>query len=88
MVALGFTEQRILAGGTAPQRRFVVDAREVQRPSPSRWAPTAPTTYPEVKARFADYATMRAERANYDAVLYDWTGEGAGDVVPWPPHDV
>ena len=88
MAVLGFSEQRIVADGVAPYRRFVVTAREVDRPSPSRWAPTAPTTYPEVKARFATYADMTAQRANYDAVLYDWTGEGAGDVVPWPPHDV
>jgi len=88
MAVLAFKEQRIVTGGTEPARRFVVSARQVERPDPALYVPGAPTTYDEVKARFATYQDMRDQRANYDAVLYDWTGEQPSDIVPWPPDDV
>ena len=62
-----------------PDRRFVVDGRQVDRPDPSRWAPTPPTTYPEVKARFATYADMkaRARQLRRRAVRLDRRGAPA-----------
>lgn len=88
MAVLGFNEERVVTHGTVPDRRFVVSARQVDRPDPGLYKPAPPTDYGEVKARFATYTVMRAERPNYDAVLYDWSGEPPSDVVPWPPDDV
>ena len=83
-----FVEQRIVQQATQPARRFVVTATQVERPDPALWAPLGPSTYAHVKATFATYALLKAGRTNYDAVLYDWTGSGPSDIVPWPPDDV
>jgi hypothetical protein len=85
---LGFTEQRIVAAGTVPDRRFVISGRQVQRPDPKLYAPIGVATYAHVKATFATYTALKAGRANYDAVLYDWGGSAPSDIVPWPPDDV
>jgi len=85
---LGFHEQRIVTDGTVPDRRFVVTGRQVQRPDPLLYAPVGVATYAHVKATFATYTALKAGRANYDAVLYDWSGSTPSDIVPWPPDDV
>jgi hypothetical protein len=85
---LGFKEQRIVTGGTIPDRRFVVAGRQVQRPDPKLYAPIGVATYAHVKATFATYTALKAGRANYDAVLYDWGGSAPSDIVPWPPDDI
>ena len=85
---LGYAEQRIVTAGTVPDRRFVVQGRQVARPDPVLYVPIGPSTYADVKASFATYADLKTERVNYDAVLYDWPGTAPADVVPWPPDDV
>ena len=85
---LGYAEQRIVSQGTVPDRRFVISGRQVQRPDPILYEPTGPASYQDVKTSFATYAELKAERINYDAVLYDWPGSAAADVVPWPPDDI
>ena len=50
--------------------------------------PLGVTSYQQVAGQFATYADLLAGRANYDAVLYSWSGSSASDVVPWPPDDV
>jgi hypothetical protein len=85
---LGFHEQRLVAAGTVPDRRFVISGRQVQRPDPGLYAPLGVATYNHVKATFATYAALKAGRVNYDAVLYDWAGSKPSDIVPWPPDDV
>ncbi|HKV68029.1 MAG TPA: hypothetical protein VJN72_08055 [Gaiellales bacterium] len=85
---LGFREQRIVALGTVPDRRFVVSARQVQRPDPGLYAPVGVSTYNHVKAGFATYAALKAGRVSYDSVLYDWAGAEPSDVLAWPPDDV
>jgi hypothetical protein len=85
---LGYREQRIVTLGTVPDRRFVVNGRQVERPDPALYAPLGVATYAHVKATFATYAALEAGRASYDAVLYDWSGSEPSDVVPWPPDDV
>jgi hypothetical protein len=85
---LGYREQRIVPAGTVPDRRFVVSGRQVERPDPELYAPIGIATYQHVKATFGTYADLKAQRANYDAVLYDWAGSEPSDVVPWPPDDV
>ena len=87
MAVLGYSEQRIVALGTVADRRFVVSARQVQRPDPALYSPAAPSTYATIKAAYATYADLKAARVNYDAVLYDYSS-GASDIVPWPPSDV
>lgn len=85
---LDFKEQRIVAAGTVPDRRFVISARQVDRPAPGLFAPQAPVIYEDLRSAFAAYGDLRASRANYDALLYSWTGTAASDIVPWPPTDV
>lgn len=85
---LDFREQRIVTAGTVPDRRFVIAGRQVDRPDPELYAPIGVATYQHVKATFATYADLKAGRVNYDAVLYDWAGSSASDVIPWPPDDV
>jgi len=85
---LDFAEQRIVTTGSVPARRFVVSGRQVQRPDAALYAPIGPAVYADVKAEFATYADLKAGRANYDAVLYDWSGSAPADIVPWPPSDV
>jgi hypothetical protein len=85
---LDYKEQRIVTAGTVPDRVFVVNGRQVQRPDPSLYKPLGVTTYQTVAATFATYAALRAGRATYDAVLYDWSGATPSDIVPWLPDDV
>ena len=83
-----YKEQRIVSAGDMPARMFVVDGRQVDRPDPALYVPLGVATYQHVKDTFATYADLKAERANYDAVLYDWIGAQPSDIVPWPPADV
>lgn len=85
---LEYSEERIVADGTVQDRRFVVHGRQVQRPDPRLYTPQAPVTYSYVKATFATYAILKAQRVSYDAVAYDWAGSTPDDVFPWPPDDV
>lgn len=85
---LGYSEQRIVTDGLLPDRRFKVTARQVERPDPELYAPVGVATYQHVTATFATYADLLAGRSSYDAVLYDWAGSEASDIVPWPPVDV
>jgi hypothetical protein len=83
-----WSEERIVRSARVQGRRFSVACVQVDRPNPLLFAPEPPTTYAQVEAAFADYAELLAERENYDAVLYDYAGTEAADVVPWPPSDV
>lgn len=85
---LGYSEQRLVVEPTVKDRRFVVSGRQVTRPDPTLYQPIGASTYTKVRDNYTDYAELRAERVNYDAVLYDWTGTQAADIVPWPPTDV
>jgi hypothetical protein len=85
---LAYKEQRIVAAGAVSDRRFVVSGRQVQRPDPNLYAPIGVSSYQHVRDTFADYQELLDDRASYDAVLYDWSGVQAGDIVPWPPTDV
>lgn len=85
---LGYSEQRIVQTATQAARRFVAQGRQVVRPDPDLFVPLGVTTYAHVVAAFATYAALLAGRADYDAVLYDWSGAMASDVIPWPPDDV
>jgi hypothetical protein len=88
LAVLEFKEQRISTLGAVADRRFVITGRQVDRPDPDLFAPVGGVTYQEVKDTFAAYTDLRAQRANYDAVLYGWGGTEPDDVVPWPPVDV
>lgn len=85
---LGYQEERIVTLGTVPDRRFVVSGRQVTRPDPNLYQPVGAALYQHVRDTYADYLELRDERASYDAVLYDWTGAQASDIIPWPPVDV
>jgi hypothetical protein len=85
---MGFQEQRIVPAGTVTDRRFVVNARQVTRPDPELYQPLGVAIYQHVKDTFATYAVLKAQRVNYDAVLYDWSDAEPSDVIPWPPSDV
>jgi hypothetical protein len=85
---VSYNEQRLSTTGTAAARRFAVSGRQVDRPDPTLYVPLGVATYAHVKTTFATYAALKAGRANYDAVLYDWTGSAPSDVVPWPPTDI
>jgi len=84
----GFREQRIVNRARVQDRRFVVAAVQVERPDTSLYLPIPPATYATVKASFATYAALLVARPTYDALLYDYSGDEPGDVVPWPPVDV
>ena len=68
-------------------RRWAIQGVQVERPDADLFVPLGPQTYTDVKDTFATYAALKAGRASYDAMLYDWTGASAADVVPWPPDD-
>ena len=56
------------------------------RPLRSHWRRSS-TAY--VKATFATYAILKAQRVSYDAVAYDWAGAAPRRTsFPWPPDDV
>jgi len=84
---LNYAEQRLVPDGTLTDRRFVIGGRQVTRPDPGLYQPAGFTTYQYVKDTFATYAVLKAQRATYDAVLYDWEGLAPSDIVPWPPVD-
>lgn len=85
---LGFVEERVATDGRLAARRFVVAGRQVNRPDPLLFAPVGVAVYQHVRDTFATYDALRSGRVSYDAVLYDWTGVTASDIVPWPPRDV
>jgi hypothetical protein len=85
---INWSEQRIVKAARVQDRRFLVSCIQVDRPDPDLFTPVAPVTYTTVKAGFATYAELKAERASYDAVLYDYATSQPADVVPWPPDDV
>ena len=81
-------EQRIVTAGTVPDRRFIIDCRQVTRPDPNLYAPLSTVLYEDVRAAYGTYQELRADRATYDALLYGWGGVEASDIIPWPPADV
>ncbi len=83
----GWSEQRIVNKAREQARMFVAACVQVDRPDPVLFAPIQPVTYEDVKAEFASYAEMLAERSSYDAVLYGYA-DVAEDVVPWPPQAI
>lgn len=85
---LDYREQRIVSSGTISDRRFVVSGRQVERPDPELYQPLGAATYQHAKTTFATYSALNAQRASYDAMLYDWTGSAPSDIVPWPPEDI
>ena len=42
----------------------------------------------QIKTTFATYADLKAQRASYDAAMFDYSADEPADVVPWPPSDV
>lgn len=85
----GFTEERFLADGFAPQRRFRVAAMQVARPDPTIFSPVPPNTYTNVKASFADYAALKAGVGTYDALAYFIPADpDLHPIAPWLPDDV
>jgi hypothetical protein len=82
-----FTEERLVALGVAPQRRFRATCHQVERPDPGIFVPTPPNLYSNVKATYADYAALTAAVASYDELAYTYPG-GQDPVSPWPPSDV
>jgi len=85
--ATDFREQRVRLAQYA-ERRWVVQCVQVERPDPSLYVSEALMTYEQVADEFATYAALKADRATYDDLAYDFAAEGASDVVPWPPVDV
>ena len=87
LAVLGVTEQRLVKPPTQQARRWVVDAVQIERPDPTVFAPLGPVNYQHVDDTYATYAALKAGKANYDAVLYDWSGGAPSDIVGWPPTD-
>jgi hypothetical protein len=83
----GFAERRVVNRAREDDRVFAVAGVQVDRPDPLLYDPIPPATYAAVATTFATYADMLAA-GSYDAVLYDYSGEEASDVIPWPPQDV
>jgi len=85
-----FVEERILADGYAPYRRFRVSCVQVERPDPAVFVPLAPNTYQNVKDTFADYAALQAAVGTYDQLAYTFPDDpdASGVFVPWLPDDV
>ena len=65
-----FVEERPLALGVAPQRRWRVAVVAVDRPDPAIFSPAAPNTYAEVAAAYSTYAALKADDLTYDEVAY------------------
>lgn len=84
---LGYSEHRITKRPTLAARLWEVSAVQVERPDADLFIPLGPKTYRDVKDTFASYADVKAERATYDALLYDWEGADPTDLIPWPPAD-
>lgn len=86
---LEFVEERFLAPGRAPERRFRASVVQVDRPDPAVYVPTPPNTYANVKATYATYAAVKAAVPTYDRLAYTYpAGPDASPVPPWPPTDV
>lgn len=82
----GWKEQRLVRLATDPNRRFVADCVQVDRPDPGLFRPLIPVDYSAIAATFATYADLKAGRSSYDAMTYGTAAPE--DVVPWPPTDV
>ena len=85
----GFTEERFLTPGIAPQRRFRIACIQVDRPDPSIYVPQPPSTYADVKARYATYAALKTAVGTYDELAYTYPATPEyGPIEPWLPDDV
>jgi hypothetical protein len=80
--------QRVARIAMYAERRFVCNVTQVQRPSPSLYAPTPPMDYAELKAAFATYADLEAERDSYDDAMYDYSAADPESPTEWLPVDV
>jgi hypothetical protein len=85
-----FIEERILADGYAPQRRFRVACVQVERPDPAVYVPVAPNTYENVRATWATYGDLLAAVGTYEQLAYTYPAdpEAGSTAMPWPPDDV
>lgn len=88
LFATGWKEQRPSRLAFHGDRRFVVEAVQVDRPDPDLWPPSAPTTWATVIASYASWADLKATRSSWDLVQWDYTHARPTSVVPWPPSDV
>jgi hypothetical protein len=83
-----FVEERFLQLGTAPERRFRVACVQIERPSPSIYAPIPPNIYSAVKATYATYTALKAANATYDVLAYTYPAGVLNPIKPWLPDDV
>lgn len=83
-----FVEERFISLGTAPERRFRIQAVQVERPDPGIYIPLAPNTYANVKTSFASYAALLAGVASYEALAYIYPTGVTNPITPWPPTDI
>ena len=83
-----WSEGRISRIATAVERRFVCAVVQVQRPDPALYVPTPPMSYAELKAKFATYATLKAQRSTYDDAVYDYSVADPESPIDWLPDDV
>lgn len=86
-----WSEQRVLRDGRSDLRRFLCQAVQIERPAADLWLPLVPVeTYDEVRATFATYADVKAERDSYDDLLHSPIGDSppVAPVIPWPAMDV
>jgi hypothetical protein len=84
-----FVEERFLAAGDAPQRRFRAACVQVERPDPGLFVPAAPNTYANVKASYATYAALKAAVGTYDQLAYTFPANpDAAPSPPWLPDDI
>jgi len=88
LAVTGFTEERLVTLGAAPERRFRVDVVQVDRPDPSVYVPTAPNTYANVRNTYSSYSALKAAVASYQALAYLYPPGVLDPVTPWPPDDV
>lgn len=88
LAASGFTEERFLTAGTAPERRYTIGCVQVERPDPGIYVPLAPNDYANAKATYASYAALKAGVANYDELAYTYPAGTVNPLPPWPPDDI
>jgi hypothetical protein len=81
-------EQRVINRATLQDRRFVIDAVQVDRPDPILYVPSFVASYAGIREAYTSYAELHAARPTYDDVLHDPTAAEALTLVPWPPADV
>ena len=84
----GWKEQRVINRATQPDRRFVIDCVQVDRPDPILYVPAFIASYAGIRDHYTSYAQLDAARDTYDDVLHDPTAAEAVVIVPWPPDDV